>query len=568
MVERQAGDDTPAGRPGAAAAAGGPARRPVGRHCRSQADERQARIQAPAPATASSTQARSGSSAVGHRPPVAGQGIEEVGVVARGRDERVVAMVDDHEVAVADRDDPVARAVALVDPLDRPAFGPAELVEVRLLEDRLPGRSSTSCLWGGQPDQLPDGVNTSQISSRSAGKPGIMMLLTWRVQLPAPRSSICDVRSGPTTIGSAAIPVRPVSGAWARATTARRPGSGRPMIRAACPPGCRRSRAGHRRPTARPGRAKLAPVVEGDLDPTAGDRDQGGLLLGRIEQRLLALGQRERPERQVPPAGRAGVVATSPVGAGPEVERLGGQAGRQLGGVDLHAGFVRGWSSRKGLQWGAREGLTRSSGEQLIDLVGRTAWRCCTSAARPRSRRRHCPVGGPPGGRGRARGRPQNAAVSASPAPRPQVTSTAIPGSALVNPALISDTPASPCLSTVSLSLASIASGLIAGCGELGVAADQHVAQPGGLFDQGRVVGGLGPQGRPPVEIEDRPRHRHDAGDGRPGGQRGCRGLRPRAGSADSSVAETITSGASSSASRGMSDRVSACRAGDPVGRT
>jgi hypothetical protein len=49
--------------------------------------------------------------------------------------------------------------------------------------------SSTSCLWGGQPDQLPFGVNTSQMSSRSAGKPGIMMLLTWRVAFPAPRTS-------------------------------------------------------------------------------------------------------------------------------------------------------------------------------------------------------------------------------------------------------------------------------------------------------------------------------------------------------------------------------------------
>ena len=36
--------------------------------------------------------------------------------------------------------------------------------------------------------RISDGVKTSQIRSRSAGKSGIMMLLTWRVALPEPRT--------------------------------------------------------------------------------------------------------------------------------------------------------------------------------------------------------------------------------------------------------------------------------------------------------------------------------------------------------------------------------------------
>ena len=49
--------------------------------------------------------------------------------------------------------------------------------------------ASTSCLWGGQLDQLPAGVRTSTSSSRSAGKSGAMMWLIWRVECPAPRIS-------------------------------------------------------------------------------------------------------------------------------------------------------------------------------------------------------------------------------------------------------------------------------------------------------------------------------------------------------------------------------------------
>ena len=43
----------------------------------------------------------------GHRPPVAGQGVEVVGVVAMGRRERVVAVGDEHDVAVADLEERV-----------------------------------------------------------------------------------------------------------------------------------------------------------------------------------------------------------------------------------------------------------------------------------------------------------------------------------------------------------------------------------------------------------------------------------------------------------------------------
>ena len=76
--------------------------------------------------------------------------------------------------------------------------------------------SSVSCLCGGHELQLPDGVKTSTTSNRSAGKSGVMMWLTCRVALPAPRISTWT-SSGPMRTGALAVS-RPDAGACATAT--------------------------------------------------------------------------------------------------------------------------------------------------------------------------------------------------------------------------------------------------------------------------------------------------------------------------------------------------------------
>jgi len=87
--------------------------------------------------------------------------------------------------------------------------------------------SSTSCLWGGQLDQLPDGVRTSTTSRRSAGNAGAITWLIWRVALAAPRVST-TTSDGMIGIGSVATPSRPDRGARATTTVAGPPAGMRP----------------------------------------------------------------------------------------------------------------------------------------------------------------------------------------------------------------------------------------------------------------------------------------------------------------------------------------------------
>ena len=99
------------------------------------------------------------------------------------------------------------------------------------------------------------------------------------------------------------------------------------------------------------------------------------------------------------------------------------------------------------------------------------------------------------------------AAVRASPAPIPHRTSTAMPGRSRRPASSIRETPAGPCLRTIDRRPAAGRDDRDeAGRGELVVAPDQHVAQPGRLRREARRLARVDPQARPPVEVEDRRR--------------------------------------------------------------
>ena len=169
---------------------------------------------------------------------------------------------------------------------------------------------------------------------------------------PAPR------RSAPRD-----TPVRPVSGACATATTARLPGNGRPVIVVADPAGTYALQGIPSNTDRRPGSRSGSAAVDGQLDAAAGDRDDRRLLLRPVEEHRLAVLEAERPEREVPPAGPGGVGRDHAVGPGPDVEQLGRQARRQLGGVDHDVRSARRWRS-----WVRLLRSRRSAGQQVVDL--------------------------------------------------------------------------------------------------------------------------------------------------------------------------------------------------------
>ena len=183
---------------------------------------------APSRPRCSRTQSRSGSNeqAIVRRSP--GQRVQVVGVVAMRGHEGVVPVGDDGAVAVVDLEQAVARPIRPIDALDSPRPPGGEIGSSRPPRAR-PRRACRrrSCLWGGHDDQLPDGVRTSTTSRRSAGDSGAMILLIWRVALPAPRISICDVVRARRRTGRSRPPRDPERGASAMATTTRAIGARR-----------------------------------------------------------------------------------------------------------------------------------------------------------------------------------------------------------------------------------------------------------------------------------------------------------------------------------------------------
>ena len=90
-----------------------------------------------------------------------GHRVEVVTIVARHRCNRMVATGDEDDVAAVSDDRLIESAILGVNPLQGKALLRLDLVIVRLLEVRLGGGSSVSCLCGGKLDQLPAGVYTS-----------------------------------------------------------------------------------------------------------------------------------------------------------------------------------------------------------------------------------------------------------------------------------------------------------------------------------------------------------------------------------------------------------------------
>ena len=162
-----------------------------------------------------------------------------------------------------------------------------------------------------------------------------MMLLTWRVQLPAPRISICT-SSGPTTIGSRAMPGPCRSAAPGRCATT----DGVPGQRPADDPGGGAGRQvgapGHTLEDATAGlarlearrRSKAISMPPPEIVTTAASWS------GESSEHHLALGQPEGSKREVAPARPGRIGGDDAVGAGLDVEHLGGQPGRQLRWVD------------------------------------------------------------------------------------------------------------------------------------------------------------------------------------------------------------------------------------------
>ncbi len=138
-----------------------------------------------------------------------------------GGHERVVAVGDDDAVFVVDLEQAVARPIRPIEALETPGSWAAESVVVDLLEHRLAGHRrhgracgvarTTSCPTGSAP-RPPRGGRPAT--------PGAMILLIWRVALPAPRISI-STSSGETTNGAVAAARDPERGASAMATTTR-----------------------------------------------------------------------------------------------------------------------------------------------------------------------------------------------------------------------------------------------------------------------------------------------------------------------------------------------------------
>ena len=141
-----------------------------------------------------------------------------------------------------------------------------------------------------------------------------------------------------------------------------------------------------------------------------------------------------------------------------------------------------------------------------------SASRCCTSAGRPRSRRRRCPratASGPSPAQQAGGERRRERVAGADPAQDLDVDA----GHGVAPASVVtSETPPEPCLSTIERGAGIRRDRRAqAGRGELRVAADEDVGQPGRPRDQRRRLGRVGPQRRPPVEVEDRRRRRAPA---------------------------------------------------------
>ena len=118
-----------------------------------------------------------------------GQRVQVVDVVAVRGDDRVVALRDQDQFAVAHREGLVDAAVGGVDLLDRVAFGTVDPVVVDLFEVDLAGRIVDIVLVRRIAGPVAAGRVDLQISRRCAGKSGLSMWLIWRVALPPPRIS-------------------------------------------------------------------------------------------------------------------------------------------------------------------------------------------------------------------------------------------------------------------------------------------------------------------------------------------------------------------------------------------
>ena len=270
---------------------------------------------------------------VGHRPTVAGQGVQEVGVIAlRGR-ERVVALVDDDEVPVPDRQEGIPRSVPVIDALDGPTLRSSQLIEVGLLEDGLARRVVHVVLVGrpagpvaGRGEHLADQqpvrreARHHDVVDLAGGIPGAADLDLDVVRADEDRLGRDAGSAGRRCLGHGH------HGALAGQRPADDPGR-RPGRDVGAP--------GHPlEDRGRPVSRSVGASIERDLDAAAGDRDDRRLLVRTVEDDGLALVEPERPERQVAPAGPGRVRRDDAGGIGPDVELVGRQAHRQLGGVD------------------------------------------------------------------------------------------------------------------------------------------------------------------------------------------------------------------------------------------
>ena len=204
--------------------------------------------------------------------------------------------------------------------------------------------SSTSCLCGGQLDQLPAGVRTSTSSSRSAGKSGAMMWLIWRVEWPAPRIST-RMSSGRMWTG------RRRADDLGPGRRRRRWPDGRGR-RLGPPVAARPSRVGRpagRTPTAAPSNTDARPSrTTGSLAVGRDDRvgarheDDGRLVVRRRRSRSIRpAASADRPERQVAPASGRRVDRDRARRVRPEPEPVGGQVVRQGARMDRLGSVIR-----------------------------------------------------------------------------------------------------------------------------------------------------------------------------------------------------------------------------------
>ena len=195
---------------------------------------------------------------------------------------------------MADRQEEVARAVAVVDPLDRPALRPADLVEVRLLEDGLPRRVVDVVLVGrpaGPVAVRREHLADEQPVGREARHHDVVDLaggVAGAADLDLDVVRTHDDRLGrDARPAGARAPGRPPRPPAARAVAGRRSAS-------SSRPGCRRSRACPRRPTAGPAGAAAGPRSSVELHAAAGDRHDGRFLLRMVEDDRLAVGRGRR----------------------------------------------------------------------------------------------------------------------------------------------------------------------------------------------------------------------------------------------------------------------------------